>query len=64
MLKYAEELTAEDEVYLKRYKMNSIVVVNKTDLPQKIDINRVKELAGEHKDSDNITIAEEGIDAN
>ncbi|WP_019243398.1 MULTISPECIES: tRNA uridine-5-carboxymethylaminomethyl(34) synthesis GTPase MnmE [Bacillus] len=47
VLNYSEQLTKEDEKLFEAIKgMDFIVIVNKTDLPQKIDIDRVKDLAG------------------
>ncbi|WP_019157222.1 tRNA uridine-5-carboxymethylaminomethyl(34) synthesis GTPase MnmE [Robertmurraya massiliosenegalensis] len=50
VLNYADELTPEDENIFKAVEgMDVIVIVNKTDLPQKIDLARVKGLAKDHK---------------
>ena len=47
VLNSAEELTIEDERLFEAIQgMDYIVVINKTDLTQKIDIEKVKELAG------------------
>ena len=47
VLNYAEEISAEDEnIFAATKGMDVIVIVNKTDLPQQIDLERVKELAG------------------
>jgi len=47
VLNYAEELSLEDEnIFAATKGMDVIVIVNKTDLPQQIDLNRVRELAG------------------
>ncbi|MFJ6209736.1 tRNA uridine-5-carboxymethylaminomethyl(34) synthesis GTPase MnmE [Lysinibacillus sp. NPDC092081] len=62
VLNYAEELTAEDERLFETIKaMDYIVIVNKTDLPQKIDVARVKELAGNHRVVTTSLLQEEGI---
>ncbi|UPW83320.1 tRNA uridine-5-carboxymethylaminomethyl(34) synthesis GTPase MnmE [Lysinibacillus sp. Ag94] len=62
VLNYAEELTAEDERLFETIQaMDYIVIVNKTDLPQKIDIARVKELAGNHRVVTTSLLQEEGI---
>ncbi|MFJ3388999.1 MULTISPECIES: tRNA uridine-5-carboxymethylaminomethyl(34) synthesis GTPase MnmE [unclassified Lysinibacillus] len=62
VLNYAEELTAEDERLFETIQaMDYIVIVNKTDLPQKIDIARVKELAGNHRIVTTSLLQEEGI---
>lgn len=47
VLNYHEPLTEEDEELFEMVKgMDFIVIVNKTDLPQNIDMDRVKQLAG------------------
>ncbi|MGE7676207.1 tRNA uridine-5-carboxymethylaminomethyl(34) synthesis GTPase MnmE [Lysinibacillus sp. NPDC094403] len=62
VLNYAEELTAEDERLFETIKaMDYIVIVNKTDLPQKIDLARVQELAGNHRIVTTSLLQEEGI---
>ncbi|QPQ32978.1 tRNA uridine-5-carboxymethylaminomethyl(34) synthesis GTPase MnmE [Lysinibacillus sp. JNUCC 51] len=62
VLNYAEELTAEDERLFETIQaMDYIVIVNKTDLPQKIDVARVKELAGNHRVVTTSLLQEEGI---
>ncbi len=46
VLNYSDELTPEDENLFEAVKgMDVIVIVNKTDLPQKINLDRVQELA-------------------
>ncbi|MFK9091755.1 tRNA uridine-5-carboxymethylaminomethyl(34) synthesis GTPase MnmE [Bacillus salipaludis] len=50
VLNYSDKLTIEDELLFEAVKgMDVIVIVNKTDLPQQIDMERVTELAKEHK---------------
>lgn len=50
VLNHADELTTEDENIFQAVEgMDVIVIVNKTDLPQKIEMDRVKELAKQHK---------------
>jgi len=50
VLNYGEPLSQEDENLFKAVEgMDVIVMINKTDLPQKIDMERVKELAAGHK---------------
>ncbi len=45
LLNYGEELTVEDRNLLQVVQnMNAIVIMNKTDLPQKIDVDAVREL--------------------
>ncbi|MDM5231117.1 MULTISPECIES: tRNA uridine-5-carboxymethylaminomethyl(34) synthesis GTPase MnmE [Lysinibacillus] len=62
VLNYADELTAEDERLFETIEaMDYIVIINKTDLPQKIDIARVKELAGSHRIVTTSLLQEEGI---
>ncbi|MDM5251048.1 MULTISPECIES: tRNA uridine-5-carboxymethylaminomethyl(34) synthesis GTPase MnmE [unclassified Lysinibacillus] len=62
VLNYAEELTAEDERLFETIEaMDYIVIVNKTDLPQKIDVARVKELAGNRRVVTTSLLQEEGI---
>ncbi|WP_068985819.1 MULTISPECIES: tRNA uridine-5-carboxymethylaminomethyl(34) synthesis GTPase MnmE [Lysinibacillus] len=62
VLNYAEELTAEDERLFETIEaMDYIVIINKTDLPQKIDLARVKELAGDHRIVTTSLLQEEGI---
>ncbi|MGA3603316.1 tRNA uridine-5-carboxymethylaminomethyl(34) synthesis GTPase MnmE, partial [Lysinibacillus agricola] len=41
--------------------MDYIVIINKTDLPQKIDLARIKELAGNHRIVTTSLLHEEGI---
>ena len=50
VLNSAEKLTQEDENLFKAAKgMDVIVIVNKTDLPQQIEMEKVRELAGEQR---------------
>lgn len=50
VLNSAEKLTIEDENLFKATKgMDVIVIVNKTDLPQQIEMDKVRELAGEQR---------------
>ena len=50
VLNYAEPLTQEDEKLFEVVKgMDVIVIVNKTDLPQQINLEQVKKLAAQHK---------------
>ena len=47
VLNFSEELTVEDENLFEAVNgMDTIVIVNKTDLPEKIDMERVREFAG------------------
>lgn len=62
VLNYGEALSAEDERLFETIEaMDYIVVVNKTDLPQKIDLARVKELAGNHRIVTTSLLQEEGV---
>jgi tRNA modification GTPase len=46
VLNYSEDLTNEDEILFETVKgMDVIVIVNKTDLPKKINIDRIHELS-------------------
>lgn len=48
VLNNAEELSEEDKQLFKAVEgMDTIIIVNKTDLPQKIDLAEVKQLAGD-----------------
>ncbi|WP_071461065.1 tRNA uridine-5-carboxymethylaminomethyl(34) synthesis GTPase MnmE [Bacillus massilinigeriensis] len=50
VLNYSEELSKEDRnIFRAAEGMDVIVIVNKTDLPQKLDLKEVKELAGSYK---------------
>jgi tRNA modification GTPase len=63
VLNYADELTHEDEQLFEAVKgMDVIVIVNKTDLEQKIDLDKVRELAKEHPMVTTALLEEEGID--
>lgn len=49
VLNYNDELTLEDERLFEAVQgMDVIVIVNKTDLPQKLNLDKVKELAGNY----------------
>jgi tRNA modification GTPase len=62
VLNYGEELTAEDERLFETIQaMDYIVVVNKTDIERKIDLNRVHELAGKHRVVTTSLLKEEGV---
>ncbi|MYL29792.1 tRNA uridine-5-carboxymethylaminomethyl(34) synthesis GTPase MnmE [Halobacillus halophilus] len=63
VLNYGDELTEEDEKLFEAISdMNVIVIVNKTDLEKKLDLNRVKELANDQPVITTALIREEGID--
>ncbi|MER1958641.1 MAG: tRNA uridine-5-carboxymethylaminomethyl(34) synthesis GTPase MnmE [Solibacillus sp.] len=62
VLNYGEELTIEDERLFETIDaMDYIVVVNKTDIERKIDLNRVHELAGKHRVVTTSLLKEEGV---
>lgn len=63
VLNYSEDLTPEDENLFKAVQgMDVIVIVNKTDLPQKINMNRVKELAGNYPIITTSLLEDRGVD--
>ncbi|MCA0984897.1 tRNA uridine-5-carboxymethylaminomethyl(34) synthesis GTPase MnmE [Halobacillus yeomjeoni] len=63
VLNYGDELNDEDEKLFEAISdMNVIVIVNKMDLEPKLDIERVKELAGDHPVISTALVKEEGID--
>ncbi|RLQ93966.1 tRNA uridine-5-carboxymethylaminomethyl(34) synthesis GTPase MnmE [Falsibacillus albus] len=63
VLNYSDELTQEDENLFKAVEgMDVIVIINKTDLPQQIDMDRVEELAKEHKVVTTSLLQEQGVD--
>lgn len=62
VLNYGEQLTIEDERLFETIQtMDYIVVVNKTDIERKIDLNRVHELAGKHRVVTTSLLKEEGV---
>ncbi|MFJ7978081.1 tRNA uridine-5-carboxymethylaminomethyl(34) synthesis GTPase MnmE [Peribacillus sp. NPDC096379] len=63
VLNYADHLTIEDEKLFEAVSgMDVIVIVNKTDLPKKINLNRVKELTGEHRLVTTSLLEDQGVD--
>jgi tRNA modification GTPase len=63
VVNYSDELTQEDENLFKVVEdMDVIVIVNKTDLPQKIDMERVRELAAKHRLVTTSLLEDQGID--
>lgn len=63
VLNYADELTEEDEqLFAAVNGMDVIVIINKTDLPPKIDMQRVNELASSHKIVQTSLLEDEGIE--
>jgi tRNA modification GTPase len=63
VLNYSEALSKEDEQLFEAVSgMDVIVIVNKTDLPQKVDLKRVRELAEESPVVTTSLLEEQGID--
>jgi tRNA modification GTPase len=63
VLNYADTFTKEDENLFEAVKgMDVIVIVNKTDLTQMIDMQRVKELAAAHKIVTTSLLEDRGVD--
>lgn len=63
LLNFADDLTEEDEKLFQAIEgMDAIVIVNKTDLPQKVDMTRVRELASHHKLVTTSLLEDKGID--
>jgi len=64
VLNYSDQLTEEDVNLFEVVKgMDVIVIVNKTDLPQQIDMEQVRELAKEHKLVTTSLLEDLGVDA-
>lgn len=64
VLNQNEELTVEDEALFEAAAgHNYVVVLNKTDLETKLDINRVRELAGENPIVSTSLVNDEGLEA-
>ncbi|MFV8826184.1 tRNA uridine-5-carboxymethylaminomethyl(34) synthesis GTPase MnmE [Alkalihalobacterium sp. APHAB7] len=63
VLNYSEELSKEDEALMEAIdNMDAIIIVNKTDLEQKIDLGRVKELAKDRSIVTTSLLRDEGVD--
>ncbi|KON85931.1 tRNA modification GTPase [Sporosarcina globispora] len=63
VLNYSDELTAEDENIFKAVEgMDVIIIVNKTDLDQKIDMDRVRGLSKHHKLVTTSLLEDQGVD--
>ncbi|GAE26204.1 GTPase and tRNA-U34 5-formylation enzyme TrmE [Halalkalibacter wakoensis JCM 9140] len=63
VLNYGEELSPEDEALFKAVeKMNVIVIVNKTDVEQKIDLKKVQQLAAARPMVTTSLLRDEGVD--
>lgn len=64
VLNYSEELSPEDERLFEAIEgMDTIVVINKTDLPNKLDMERVRELSTGKKLVTTSLLQEEGVDS-
>ncbi|MGN7299350.1 tRNA uridine-5-carboxymethylaminomethyl(34) synthesis GTPase MnmE [Ferdinandcohnia sp. SAFN-114] len=64
VLNYGDELTEEDERLFEAISgMETIVIVNKTDLPQKINMEKVKELVKDKPVVTTSLLEEKGVDA-
>lgn len=62
VLNYAEKLTEEDKRLFEAIEgMDTIVVVNKTDLPKAIDLDEVKEIVGDGHIVTTSLLQEEGV---
>ncbi|GGC94864.1 tRNA modification GTPase MnmE [Thalassobacillus devorans] len=63
VLNYGDELTEEDEKLFEAVRdLDVIVIVNKTDLEQRLDMDTVKQLAQEHPVITTALLHEKGID--
>ena len=63
VVNYSEALTTEDEELFRAVQgKDFIVIVNKTDLPKEIDMERVTELAGKNRMITTSLIEEKGVD--
>jgi tRNA modification GTPase len=63
VLNYSDDFTEEDRNLFRAVEgMDVIVIVNKTDLPQKLDMVEVRELASEYKIVTTSLKEDEGID--
>ena len=63
VLNHAEELSIEDKRLFEAIEgMDTIVVINKTDLPSKIDLSEVKKIAGNSAIVTTSLLEEEGVD--
>lgn len=63
VLNYSDDFTEEDENLFEAVEgMDVIVIVNKTDLPQKIDMERVRNLSRNHKLVTTSLLEDRGVD--
>ena len=64
VLNYNEPLSEEDKLLFKAVEnMDYLVVINKTDLEQRLDLDEVKALAGAHILLETSLLEEKGVDA-
>ncbi|MDQ0201022.1 tRNA uridine-5-carboxymethylaminomethyl(34) synthesis GTPase MnmE [Neobacillus ginsengisoli] len=63
VLNYSDQLTTEDENLFEAVRgMDVIVIINKTDLPQEIDMEKVKSIAAGHKIVTTSLLEDKGVD--
>ncbi|MGE7604321.1 tRNA uridine-5-carboxymethylaminomethyl(34) synthesis GTPase MnmE [Peribacillus sp. NPDC097675] len=63
VLNYSDDFTPEDEKLFQAVEgMDVIVIINKTDLPQKINMQQVKEKATSHKIVTTSLLEDQGVD--
>ncbi|MRG87955.1 tRNA uridine-5-carboxymethylaminomethyl(34) synthesis GTPase MnmE [Salinibacillus xinjiangensis] len=63
VLNYGDEFTEEDKRLFEAAKgMDKVVIINKTDLPQKLDLEEVRQVAGDVPIIQSAIIKEKGID--
>ena len=63
VLNYSDDFTPEDEKLFQAVEgMDVIVIINKTDLPQKINMEQVKEKAASHKIVTTSLLEDQGVD--
>lgn len=63
VLNYSDDFTPEDEKLFQAVEgMDVIVIINKTDLPQKINMQQVKEKANSHKIVTTSLLEDQGVD--
>ncbi|UTR16579.1 tRNA uridine-5-carboxymethylaminomethyl(34) synthesis GTPase MnmE [Salipaludibacillus sp. LMS25] len=63
VLNYNEELTtADEELFQLSEGRDTIVIINKTDLPEKIDMERIQSLAGSRPIVTTSLLKDEGVD--
>lgn len=63
VLNYSDDFTPEDKKLFQAVEgMDVIVIINKTDLPQKISMEQVKEMAASHKIVTTSLLEDQGVD--